>query len=242
MNTTRFAAAVLTALAIAGCEGGGVDLNVSTTDNSTDNSTSGGNGGGSTNPCASYTPPNSNEVRIGTFDGTNCVYSAAFVSKTNPLLVDLTIPLIAGVHIFQDSLFVGQNVETRLAPASGAGPSLTIAAGNRLAFSTSADYVLINRGSQIFAEGSACGADHLHGVLRRRHEHGGRQRRVAVGWHRDQRQRHHEQLHRCAAGCQRLPCRRRGPAFGLRRERQRRQLGRAALRHRQALGLRGRRG
>ena len=154
MNTTRFAAAVLTALAIAGCEGGGVDLNVSTTDNSTDNSTSGGNGGGSTNPCASYTPPNSNEVRIGTFDGTNCAYSAAFVGKTNPMLVDLTIPFISGVHIFQDSLFVGQDVSSG-APAGGEGPTLTIAAGSRLAFSTSADYVLINRGSQIIANGSA---------------------------------------------------------------------------------------
>jgi hypothetical protein len=58
------------------------------------------------------------------------------------------------VHIFQDSLFVGQNVETGAAPASGEGPTLTIAAGNRLAFSTSADYLLINRGSQIMAEGS----------------------------------------------------------------------------------------
>jgi hypothetical protein len=152
MNTTRLAAAVLTVLAIAGCEGGGVDLNVSTTDNSVDNSTSGSNGN-SNNPCASYTPPNSNEVRIGTFDGTNCVYSAAFVGKTNPLLVDVTIPFISGVHIFQDSLFVGQDV-TAAAPAGGAGPKLTIAAGNRLAFSNSADYVLINRGSQIFAEGS----------------------------------------------------------------------------------------
>ncbi len=93
-------------------------------------------------------------MRIGTFDGTNCVYSAAFVGKSNPLLVDLTIPFISGVHIFQDSLFVGQNITTGAAPAGGTGPKLTIAAGNRLAFSTSADYLLINRGSQIFAEGS----------------------------------------------------------------------------------------
>jgi hypothetical protein len=153
MNTTRLAAAVLAVLAIAGCEGGGVDLNVETVDNSVDNSTGGGGGGGGSNPCATYTPPNSNESRIGTFDGTNCVYSAAFVGKTNPLLVDLTIPFISGVHIFQDSLFVGQDV-TSAAPAGGEGPTLTIAAGNTLAFSNSADYVLINRGSQIIAEGS----------------------------------------------------------------------------------------
>jgi hypothetical protein len=50
MNTTRLAAAVLAALAIAGCEGGGVDLNVETVDNSVDNSTDGGGGGGGNNP------------------------------------------------------------------------------------------------------------------------------------------------------------------------------------------------
>ncbi len=111
-----------------------MDLNVETVDNSTDNSTNGGNGGGGTNPCASYTPPDSNEVRIGTFDGTNCTYSASFVGKTNPMLVDLTIPFISGVHLFQDSLFIGQDV-TSGAPAGGEGPTLTIAAGSRLAFS-----------------------------------------------------------------------------------------------------------
>ena len=152
MNMNRLVLALLSALVIVGCEGGGVDLNVDTVDNSVDNSTNGGGGGGS-NPCATYTPPDSSEVRIGTFDGTNCVYSAAFVGKTNPLLVDLTIPLIAGVHIFEDSLFVGQDVASA-APAGGEGPTLTVAAGNTLAFSNSADYLLISRGSQIIAEGS----------------------------------------------------------------------------------------
>lgn len=145
------AGAVLTGL--AACEGGGIDLNVATTDNSVDNSVN-NSGGGNTNPCASYTPPNSTELRQGTFDGTNCVYSSAFVGVANPLLVDLTLPFISGVHIFQDSLFVGQNVSTGAAPAGGTGPVLTIAAGNKLAFLDSADYVLINRGSQLIADGS----------------------------------------------------------------------------------------
>ena len=40
------------------------------------------------------------------------------------------------------------------APAGATGPTLTIAAGNTLAFLDSSDYLLINRGSQIMADGS----------------------------------------------------------------------------------------
>lgn len=154
MNMYRLLIAGVAVVGLAACEGGGVDLKVSTTDNSVDNSQNTSGGGGSTNPCASYTIPNSSQVRQGTFDGRNCVYGADFVGTTNPLLVDLTIPFISGVHLFQDSLFVGQNVSSGAAPAGGTGPKLTIAAGNTLAFSDSADYVLINRGSQIIAQGS----------------------------------------------------------------------------------------
>ncbi len=139
-------------IGIAGCDSGGVDLNVSTTDNSTDNSVT--NPGGNGNPCANYLDTASNTERRGSFDGTNCTYGPDFVGATNPLTVDLTIPFISGVHIFQDSLFVGENVTSGAAPAAGTGPTLTIAAGNTLAFLDSADYVLINRGSTIMAEGS----------------------------------------------------------------------------------------
>ena len=152
MKMTRLVLVGLAVAGLAACEGGGVNLNVSTVDNSVDNSTN--NSGGSTNPCASYSPPNSTEVRRGTFDGTNCVYDSTFVGSANPLLVDLNIPFISGKHIFQDSLFVGQNVSSGAAPAGGTGPKLTIAAGNTLVFQDAFDYVLINRGSQIFANGS----------------------------------------------------------------------------------------
>ena len=147
---------VLVGLALAGlaaCEGGGVNLNVSTVDNSVDNSTS-NSGGGSINPCSSYTPPNSLEAKRGSFDGTNCVYDSNFVGESNPLLVDVTIPFISGKHIFQDSLFVGQNVSSGAAPAGGTGPTLTIASGNTLVFQDAGDYLLVNRGSQIIADGS----------------------------------------------------------------------------------------
>jgi hypothetical protein len=153
MKANRWMLAGLAAFGLAACDGGGVDLNVATTDNSVDNSTGGGNGGG-TNPCASYTVPDTTQVRQGSFDGTNCTYSSEFVGKTNPLTVNVTIPFISGVHIFQDSLFVGTDVSSGAAPAGGTGPVLTIAAGNRLAFSDSDDYVLVTRGSQIVADGS----------------------------------------------------------------------------------------
>ena len=154
MKTTRWLLAALAIAGLAACEGGGVDLNVANTDNSVDNS-GGGDDGGSDNPCATYTPAGSTQAVRGSFDGTNCVYGSAFVGQTNPMLVDLTIPFITGKHIFQDSLFVGADVSTGAAPAAGDGPTLTIAAGNTLVFQDSADYVLINRGSRIVAEGSS---------------------------------------------------------------------------------------
>ncbi len=128
MKTMRVALATLAVIGLAACEGGGVDLNVATTDNSVDNS--GGGDGGSDSPCASYTPDGATEAVRGSFDGTNCIYSSSFVGQSSPLLVDLTIPFITGKHIFQDSLFVGRNVDTGAAPQEGEGPTLTIAAGN----------------------------------------------------------------------------------------------------------------
>lgn len=153
MKTSRLLFAGLAVVGLAACDGGGVDLNVSTTDNSVNNSTN-SSGGGDTNPCARYTDPGSSVERRGTFDGRNCLYNSSFVGKTNPLRTDLTIPFISGVHIFQDSLFVGQNLNTGAAPSGGTGPKLTVEAGNRIAFTNAADYVLINRGSQILANGS----------------------------------------------------------------------------------------
>lgn len=139
-------------LGLAGCSAGDTNLNVSTIDNSVDNSTS---GGGSSNPCAVYTDPGSGAERRGSFDGSNCTYSSTFAGAANPITVDLTIPFISGVHIFQDSLFIGENVSSGAAPAGGTGPTLTIEAGNTLAFSDGADYLLINRGAQIVANGSS---------------------------------------------------------------------------------------
>lgn len=148
----------IAAAVVAGCDGGDVNLGVSNIDNSTGGgggNTPPPNGGGNQNPCASYTDPTTGALRQGSFDGTNCTYGSTFVSSANPLLVDLTIPRIDGVHIFEGSLFVGQNVNSGPAPAAGEGPTLTIEAGSTLAFTDSVDYVLINRGSRIIADGTA---------------------------------------------------------------------------------------
>ncbi len=156
------------AFLLAACEGGDVNINANDNSVNTDNSVSGG--GGSNNPCAQYTDPATQNVIQGSFDGNNCTYDASFVGQGNPLTVDLTIPFISGVHIFTDSLFVGQNCvdATDCAGAPPQAPNspvtdgsglpdgtvLTIAAGARLAFTQSSDYLLVNRGSQIIADGS----------------------------------------------------------------------------------------
>jgi hypothetical protein len=154
MKLDRLLLAGVMAAGLVACESGGVTLNVSTVDNSVDNSTSTGGGDNGNNPCASYTDPQTNAVRRGTFDGQNCTYGPEFVGVNNPLRANVTIPFISGVHIFQDALFVGESVSSGRAPQEGEGPTLTIQAGNRIAFLDAADYVLINRGAKIVADGS----------------------------------------------------------------------------------------
>ena len=148
MSLSRALTSVSLTAVLAACSSGDITL----APTNIDNSTSTGGGGGSTNPCASYTV--SGATRRGTFDGTNCTYDASFVSDTNPLLVDVTIPFITGVHIFQSDLFVGADVSTGVAPAGGTGPTLTIAAGNKIAFTNASSYLLVTRGSRIVADGT----------------------------------------------------------------------------------------
>lgn len=113
------------------------------------------------NPCANYTA--AGQRFQGIFASGNCTYSATFVSDSRPLTEDLFIPELAnnGLHIFEDSLFIGEDVNAAAAasgikvPQDGEGPSLTIEAGAKLAFSASEDYVRIARGSRIVAEGTA---------------------------------------------------------------------------------------
>ncbi len=163
-----FGKAVLVAavsILIGACEGGDIVIAPETTDSSTDNSQNNSNNTTTAVAdvvCASYT--NSGGQRIeGSVEGSNCVYGPSFVDAGNNLTVDLTIPALddGGAHIFEGSLFVGENHDSdaELAAAGivegGDGPQLTIEAGATLAWRDNTKFVIINRGSQLFAVGSA---------------------------------------------------------------------------------------
>lgn len=159
MKLERVLAVSAIALALGACESG--DINLSPT-----NVTTGGGDGGSgtpapTNFCASYSE--AGQTFQGTTDGPNCVYSALFVSDTKPITVSaISFPALdnGGIHIFQDSLYIGEDVPATAAatgkriPQEGEGTKLTIEAGSILAFQTGDSYLRIARGSQIFAEGT----------------------------------------------------------------------------------------
>lgn len=152
------------AATLAACGGGDINLNPSNTVTDSNNNHTVNNGASSssvaTNPCAFYEL--GGQKTQGILNGNNCTYGVTFVSDTRPLTTDLEIPALPnnGIHIFQDSLFVGEDVNSDQAaagtavPAAGAGPILTIKAGAKLAFTNPVDYLRIARGSQIFAEGT----------------------------------------------------------------------------------------
>ena len=157
-----FAAAACVGL-VAGCGGGDIDIQPTTIDNSVDNSTSGGGGSGTTNPCAAYTTSGGQTVQ-GSYDDVsgNCTYAPSFADAGNNIEVDLRIPALPndGAHIFQGSLFIGVACDTDACLANngitegGDGPTLTIEAGATLAWETNSNFMIVNRGSQVFAVGT----------------------------------------------------------------------------------------
>lgn len=148
---------------LAGCGGGG-DINIApqTSDNSVDNSTTTNAPVETVNPCASYVNEAGQTVQ-GEFSSPNCSYSVAFADAGNNVTTDLTIPALenSGAHMFDGSLFIGEahSDSAELSAAGiaegGDGPQLTIEAGATLAFASRLQFVIINRGSTIFAVGSA---------------------------------------------------------------------------------------
>lgn len=161
MSYNKLLATGIFAATLVGC-GGDVNIAPSNETSIGDTTTNITNQGDTSNEvsCASYTL--SGTVSQGSFDGTNCIYSKGFVDIDNPLTFDLAIPNIGtGVHVFEGSLVVGKNYkdDAGLTAAGisegGDGPVLTIAAGATLAFRSSDDFMVINRGSQIRANGTA---------------------------------------------------------------------------------------
>ncbi|MDA0789094.1 MAG: serine/threonine protein kinase, partial [Proteobacteria bacterium] len=150
---------------LAACDSGGINISPVTNDNRTDSSVNNSNNTSAaqeTNPCASYVNSGGQTI-VGDFDGINCEYSPAFADAGNNIMTDITIPALddGGVHVFRGSLFIGEahsnNGELQAAGIveGGDGPVLTIEAGAVLAFPDNTKFVIINRGSQIFAVGTA---------------------------------------------------------------------------------------
>ena len=150
------------AAALVACGGGDVKLNPSNTVTDSNNTTinNPANPTPTVNPCAHYEQDGQNLQ--GVQEGKNCVYNTSFASNAKQLKVSLSIPELAdgGVHIFQGSLFIGEDVDSNAAaagkriPQEGEGATLTVAPGAKIAFERGEDYLRIARGSKIIAEGT----------------------------------------------------------------------------------------
>ena len=165
MNRNALFTAAIVGLAIAGCESGDINIAPSTTVQDSNNTVNEGGGGGpgpGENPCATITIGGA--PTQGAFDSEsgNCTYPDV-VGAGNNLETDLFIPALpdGGAHIFEGSLFVGESCNSDQCltdngiTEGGDGPTLTIDAGATLAWRTSADFLVINRGSRILARGTA---------------------------------------------------------------------------------------
>ena len=161
MNLTRLLTLIAAGVLVAACDSGDINISPSTTVTDSNNTTNTGTGGSADDICASY------EKNGQTFQGSadtngNCTYGSAFVGPQNNLTVDLLLEELpdGGAHIFESSLFVGETYRTQddLAAAGitegGDGPTLTIEPGTTLAFATNKDFIIINRGSRILADGT----------------------------------------------------------------------------------------
>ena len=150
--------AMASAMALVGCGGGGdIKLSPTNIDNSVDNSVN--NGGGANNACASYVE--NGQTFQGEQVGDDCFYDSQFVSSVNPITSDVTFERIAGNHVFENSLFIGEDVDAQAAaagtriPQEGEGAKMTVESGVTMVFEARDSYLRVARGSQIFAEGTA---------------------------------------------------------------------------------------
>ena len=164
MNLTRLVTVLALGALLAACDSG--DINIAPVNN-TDNSNQNNN-----NTTVTGTDPNAGCAAITVGDDTitgvkdpdgNCEYTDVFASNTNPILQDLTLEALPGgrAHKFRTSLFIGQTYGSQLELSNagitqgGDGPTLTIEPGAILAFETRRDFLIVNRGSQIIAQGTS---------------------------------------------------------------------------------------
>ena len=162
MNYNKLISIIFITAILTACSSGDINIEPSTQTSNSNNSTITSTGGSNANDiCASYIK--NGQVIQGTADGNgNCTYGSAFVGPKNNLEVDLFLPSLpnGGAHIFTTSLFVGNTYRTQAElqaagiTQGGDGPTLTIEAGATLAFETNSDFVVINRGSRILADGN----------------------------------------------------------------------------------------
>lgn len=161
MNRNKLFTVVAAGSLIAACESGDINITPTTVDNSTSNAVGGG-GGSADDMCASFVKDG--QTMQGKADGNgNCTYDSSFVGPKNNLTVDLLIPALPddGAHIFTSSLFVGETHRTQAdlmaagISQGGDGPTLTVEAGATLAFQTNKDFIIVNRGSRVLADGRA---------------------------------------------------------------------------------------
>lgn len=161
MDRNILLAGVLATGMLTACSSGDINIDPQTNVSNSNNTTN--TGGGSANDiCASYVK--NGQTIQGTADGNgNCTYGSSFVGPKNNLTVDLLVPALpnGGAHIFTSSLFVGETYRTQAElqaagiSEGGDGPTLTIEAGATLAFQTNKDFIIVNRGSRILADGRA---------------------------------------------------------------------------------------
>ena len=163
MNRKISLAAVLAATVLGACSSGDINIAPATTVTDSNNTSITGGTGSANDVCASYINTGGQKIQgILNVDG-NCEYAPSFASNVLPVMVDLTIPALpnGGAHVFGASLFIGESyrsdaeLQTAGIAEGGDGPTLTIEAGATVAFKTSADFLVVNRGSRIVAIGRA---------------------------------------------------------------------------------------
>ena len=166
------ASLITSALVLAGCGGGDINVTPTTNDNRVDNSTSNvtnntgsdnsGNNGGTTPPptetleCASYTMDGAEFKGKADNENKNCIYSQAFASNAKDITSSFLIPALpnGGAHIFEGALFIGTDVDTSNGGTIDVnGPTLTIEAGVNVAFTKPENFIRIARGANIEAIG-----------------------------------------------------------------------------------------